>query len=192
VVVHDLSEAEPKLVSSQAVPTATAFLPGHTVMACKGGVIVAVSASGVQPPRRCPDGFPGRHACALPLGADLLTVRAVPRQGRIAGGLRYAVIGRRHAPREESLGAPAEVTALAAVPEGDEHVRLWWVSGESALWTCLLPDGEPVPVLATDITELAIGEDVVAVVGPDGAISALDPAAGTEIARWDPRAGASG
>lgn len=191
IVIHDLTEGDPRPIHSQASPTARGFIHGQPVLACKGGVVVAVGPAGAQPPRRCPENFPGTLASAVALGTDILALWAVPRVGRTAGGVRLALIGRRHAPKEEALGAPAQVAALAAIRQDDERARVVWVDagregGATSLWSCLVPGGEPERLDApADIAELQLAPGIVALIDAEGRLVALDPDEGTEIARWD-------
>jgi uncharacterized protein YjbI with pentapeptide repeats len=196
VVIHDLTE-EPRVVRSDATPTARGYMKGHPVLSCKGGVVIRVSATGPQSPRRTPEGYPGTMGTALPYGDDLLALWAVRRMGSIPGGLRYAVIGRRHAPKEEILGRVAGVLAMAALPR-EEGADVFWVEAgadgldETRLLRATLPSTE-VTVYDTpgDILELEVAPGVLALVVGDGELLLLDPATGRVLGQHPPAKSAS-
>lgn len=196
LVIHDLSDGEPKLVRSQPTPTAQGFVHGQPVLACKGGVVMAVDATGAQAPRRCPDGFPHAVSSAIQLASgDIVALWSVPRRGRAAGGVRMAVIGKRHAPKEESLGDPGNILALCATPRDGESAFAFWVEGLDAtspttLWTCVVPTEEPVRIAGPtaaggQVAEVRIAPGVVGLLDREGGFTAIDPAEGVVIARWD-------
>jgi uncharacterized protein YjbI with pentapeptide repeats len=186
LVVHDLSAPEAEAarpVRSDRVATAVGFLGGAPVLACKGGVVVRVSAAGAAKPRRVPDGFPGVTGRALVLGDDLLAVWAVARAGHVPGGMRTALIGPRHAPREEVLSTRGGIVSLAAVG-GEANVDVWWAETAddgtgTTVWRAKLPDGMPELLDAPDdVTEVAAGPGVVAAVLRGGVLVVLDPETG--------------
>lgn len=186
-VVHDLTEGDPRPVRSDAVSTARGFMKNHPVLACKGGVVMPVAPTGPGGPRRTPDGFPGTIATALPVGDDVLALWAVKRVGSVPGGMRFAVIGRRHAPKEEVLGRKAGVVALAAI-EGPEAAEVYWVEagqdglGETVLMHVTLPGGEPDAMDAPeDITEMEVSPGVIGLVLSDGSLVVLDAATGRRL-----------
>ncbi|MEQ1571722.1 MAG: pentapeptide repeat-containing protein [Myxococcota bacterium] len=193
LVVHDLTEVDPKLVRSDAVSTAVGFLPGHPVLACKGGVVMAVGPNGPQPPRRSPDGFPGHLAAALQLGDEILAWWAVKRLGQTPGGMRASRIGRRHAPKEELLGRNAVVTAVGALDADASGIaRVVWVDrgrdGAQAtqLWQASFgadASDEPAPMPGPeDIAELRVAPGVIAVLGEGGTLVMIDPETGRTLA----------
>lgn len=186
-VVHDLTEGDPRPVRSDGASTARGFMKNHPVLACKGGVVMPVAHTGPAGPRRTPETFPGTIATALPVGDDVLALWAVKRAGSVPGGMRFAVIGRRHAPKEEILGRKAGVVALGAI-EGPEAASVYWVEagqdglGATVLMTCRLPGGEPDEIDApADITEMEVSPGVIGLVVSDGTLVVLDPETGRKL-----------
>ncbi|MCB9684924.1 MAG: pentapeptide repeat-containing protein [Alphaproteobacteria bacterium] len=191
LVVHDLTD-EPRVVGSDRTPTARGFLQGHLVLACKGGVVVPVGPKGPAAPRRTPESFPGRTAVALHFGDDLLAVWAVDRVGRTPGGVRWSVIGRRHAPQEEVLDQRSGVVSVQALaahakptkyPDDDPiwAARVFWLQaddkgGAMRVWTAELPGGEPDGLdVPPDIVELAVAPGVLGLVRAGGGVLLVDP-----------------
>jgi hypothetical protein len=160
-------------------------------MGCKGGVVVRVSARGPAPPRRTPEGFPGTLGTALPFGDDMLALWAVKRTPTAPGGLRFAVIGKRHAPREEPLARASAVMALAAVegPTVDEapSADAYWVeltaTGTRLVHARVGPEGGDARVLPApeDIAELEVAPGVIAVITGEGRLVMLDPEQGKQL-----------
>ncbi|MEQ1502956.1 MAG: pentapeptide repeat-containing protein [Myxococcota bacterium] len=184
-VVHDLTDGDPRLVRSDAASTARGFMKGQPVLACKGGVVMRVSATGPASPRRTPEGFPGTVATALPLGDDVLAVWAVKRVGTVPGGMRYSVIGRRHAPKEELLSKRTGVLALAAL-EGEEAADVYWVEealdGTQSLIHVKVPGGEPKSYEVPDgVAELEVAPGVIGLVMEEGRLVVLDAATGKTL-----------
>jgi uncharacterized protein YjbI with pentapeptide repeats len=187
LVVHDLTEGDPKPVHSGNASTARGFMKNHPVLACKGGVVMPVGPTGAGGPRRTPEGYPGTIATALPVGDDVLALWAVRRVGSVPGGMRYAVIGRRHAPKEEILGRKAGVLALGAV-EGEEAADVYWIeagqdgNGVTKLLHARLPGGEPDTLDAPeDVAEMEVAPGVIGLVLTDGSLVVLDAATGRRM-----------
>jgi hypothetical protein len=189
LVVHDLSAATDadlaRPLRSDKVATAVAFLDRAPVLACKGGVVVRATARGPAPPRRTPEGFPGTRGRVVPLGDDMLAVWAMERAGSVPGGLRTAVLGPRHAPREEILSTRGGVIALSVVG-GPETATVWWVErgegsdGDTSVWRATLPDGSPELLDGpSNVTDLVASSGAVAAVLTDGSVVALDPETGS-------------
>jgi len=188
LVVHDLTAATDadlaRPLRSDKVATAVAFLDRVPVLACKGGVVVRATARGPAPPRRTPDGFPGTRGRIVPLGDDLLAVWALERVGPIPGGLRTAVIGPRHAPREEILSTRAGVIALAVVG-GPETATVWWAErgedgGGATVWRASVPEGAPELLDGPpNVIDLVAAEGVLLAVLTGGAVAVIDPETGS-------------
>lgn len=189
LVVHDLSEAEARPVRSDAASTGRGFLGGQPVLACKGGVVMPVSGSGAGKPRRTPETFPGTKALALPLGDDVLAVWALDRVGRTPGGVRFSVIGPRHAPREEVLSTRSGIVALAALAHGGTATAFWVEAADGAtrLLRATLPGGEPEPLDGPDdAVDLRAAPGVLAVVRLGGGLALFDPESGRSLAATGP------
>lgn len=189
LVITELSGEAPAIVASSKVPTAQGFLRGHTVLACKGGVVMPLQGNRAGNPRRTPEGFPGLRGFVAPMpDDDLLAVWAEPRQGRIPGGLRFATMGPRHAPQPEGLTDLAGVVALQGVREGDKLRVLWAEAGDDGLGpskvrTCLLPGGTPTDLdVADDVTSISMAEGVGALIRLGGELLLIDPSNGKVLA----------
>lgn len=186
LVVHELGDAEPKVVRSDPASTARGLMRGHPILACKGGVVVRVSGRGLAGPRRTPEGFPGEISLALPVGDDILALWAVKRTPTTPAGMRFSVIGPRHAPKESLLTKKGGVVALAAL-EGAEAAEVYWVEiGPTGthLFTCQVPDGEPKGIDApADIEEMELAPGVLGLVVADGSLVVLDPRTGKVLGR---------
>jgi len=149
LVLHRLDDEGFAPIRSAGVPTARGFLGRHQpVLACKGGVVMAVTDRGAGKPLRTPDGYPGRLSVGVAHEDQVLAVWLVQRRGDTPGGLRFSWLAVRGAPEVGVLSTKAGVTALDATstPEGVEVV--WVEAGEDGLdvpstYRVLLPDGEP-------------------------------------------------
>jgi hypothetical protein len=118
----------------------------------------------------------------VPLGDDLLAVWALEKVGMVPGGLRTAVIGPRHAPKEEVLSTRGGVIALSVVG-GAEAATAWWVEagddGDTTVWRATLPDGAPELLDGpSNVTDLVASEGAVAAVLTGSTVVALDPETG--------------
>lgn len=192
VIIHDLSE-EPKPLRSDPLPTARGMMKGHPVLSCKGDVVIRLSARGPASPRRTPEGYPGALGTTLPLGEDLLALWVAKRLGTIPGGMRYSIIGRRHAPKEEILGKVSGVIAMATLEVG-EFAHVYWVEGgqsgleDTRLLRAVLPGGEiTVYDAPTDILEIEIAPGVLALIVGDGELVLLDPDNGKILGTHPPK-----
>ena len=170
LVLHKLDEEGFVPVRSAGVPTARGFLGRHQpVLACKGGVVMAITERGAGKPLRTPDGYPGRMSVGVAHEDQVLAVWLVQRHGDSPGGLRFSWLAVRGAPEVDVLSIKSGVTSMDAIstPEG---VWVAWVeAGEDGLdvpstYRILLPGGEPERIAAT--VEMADG--VTFASGPQG------------------------
>lgn len=183
LVVHELRDGGLEPVRSEPQPTALHFLGRHApALACKGGVVVPVTALGGGRPLGTPEAFPGQAGVAVPVSAGVCAVWVEKRVGRQAGGLRAAwLVGRGH-PEVEVLGETAGITALDAVPMG-EGVRVAWIEagedglGDTRVLQVDLPGGRPQVVArgVRDVDELTLAP------GPDGPRIVLTTLADTAV-----------
>ncbi|MCB9676583.1 MAG: pentapeptide repeat-containing protein [Alphaproteobacteria bacterium] len=145
-------------VSSKQLPTARGFLGRHyPFLACKGGVVMPCTASGVGAPLKRPEGFPGKHAAAVEADGRWLAVWVEPPEGREKGGIRCAWLGTRGEPEVEDVTNNGAVLSLDAyVYDGEVHLA--WVElvglGDTKAFVQVLPDGEPRPLELDDVDEL--------------------------------------
>lgn len=192
LVVTELAGETPSVSASSKVATAQGFLRGHTVLACKGGVVMPLQGNRAGNPRRTPDGFPGTRGFVAPMPEDLLmAVWVEQRVGRVPGGIRIAGIGPRHAPVAESLTNRDSVLTLSGVREGDQLRILWAEQNEDGgtnVFTCRLPDGEPTQLsdAPADVDSIRTAPGVAAIVRQGGELLLLDPATGKTLATAGP------
>ena len=149
LVLHKLDSEGFAPIHSEQVATARGFLGRHQpVLACKGGVVMAVGERGVGKPLRTPEGFPGQLAVGVSFEDQVLAVWVEPRRGTMPGGLRYASLAVRGAPEVAVLSTKAGVTSMDAIAT-DNGVEVVWVeAGDDGLdipviCRVVLPGGEP-------------------------------------------------
>jgi len=149
LVLHQLDEEGFAPVRSSGVPTARGFLGRHQpVLACKGGVVMAVTPSGAGKPLRTPEGYPGRMSVGVAHDDQVLAVWLVQRKGDSPGGLRFSWLAVRGAPEVGVLSTKSGVTAVDATSTPDGVAVVWVEAGEDGLdvpatYRILLPGGEP-------------------------------------------------
>jgi hypothetical protein len=153
-------------VSSKNLPTARGFLGRHyPFLACKGGVVMPCTRSGVAGPFKKPEGYPGKYATAVLADKQWTAVWVEPPAGRSKGGLRCAVLGTRGEPEVEAVTNNGAVLSLDAIARGDQ-VLVVWVElvglGETKAFLQRLPDGKPKRIEIDDVDELTFAP------GPNG------------------------
>ncbi len=152
------SEAGLAHLSSKKLPTARGFLGRHyPFLACKGGVVMPCTRSGVGGPFKKPEGYPGKYATAVQADKQWTAVWVEPPAGRAKGGLRCAVLGTRGMPEVEAVTNNGAVLSLDAIAVGDQ-VMVVWVElvglGETKAFLQRLPDGKPKRLDIEDVDEL--------------------------------------
>jgi len=183
LVVHELRETGLEPVRSEPQTTALHFLGRHApALACKGGVLVPVTARGGGKPLGTPEAFPGTAGLAVPVEDGVCALWVEKRVGRRVGGLRAAWLVARGQPEVEVLGEAAGITALDAAPDGDGVLVAWVEAGEDGLGDtrvlrARLPGGRPEEVARgiDDIDELCLAP------GPGGPRIVLTTLADTAV-----------
>jgi hypothetical protein len=116
-----------------------------------------VGLRGTGKPFRAPESFKGSLTTAAPAGDRILCIWLQPKVGtREPGGLRFAYTADRGHPETEILTVYDGVTALDAVPDGPEGVRVAWAEAEpgeqAKVFHVRVPDGS--------VTEVKLPADV--------------------------------
>ncbi len=182
LVIHRDGDEGLGIVHSRAHATAIRFLSRDApVLACKGGVLIAVDSVREGPPFRTPDGFPGLGGLAVPLADRIFAAWAEEPRGALRpGGLHSAWLSRRRPADPVPMAPGATILALDARTRGDA-VQLVWLEdsadGPVARFAQLpdgktkeIPLGEIEPKGIRLVTASETADPLVALTTADGAL----------------------